>query len=49
MIVFYHKNKELLKISVYGLMSGEIAHTKELLAHERDIPPEEITIKIEGD
>ena len=49
MIVFYHKNKELLKISVYGLMLGEITHTKKFLAYERDILPEEITIKIAGD
>ena len=49
MIIFYYKNKELLKISVYGLMSGEITQTKELLAYERGIRPEEITIKIEWD
>ena len=46
-IVFYHNDKELAAVTVYGLMCDEIINTKELLAYERGILPDEITIKVE--
>lgn len=46
-IVFYHNDKELAAVTVYGLMCDEIINTKELLAYERGISPDEITIKVE--
>lgn len=45
-IVFYHNGKEILAITVDGLMCDEIINTKELLAYERGISPDEITIKV---
>ena len=46
-IVFYHNGKEILEITVDRLICDEIINTKELLAYERDISPDEITIKVE--
>ena len=46
-IVFYHNDKELAAVTVYGLMYDEIINTKELLAYERGISPDEIMIKFE--
>ena len=46
-IVFYHNDKELAAITVYGLMSDEIPSTKKLLSYEKGISPDEITIKVE--
>ena len=46
-IVFYHNDNELAAITVYELMYEEIPRTKELLAYEKGISPDEITIKVE--
>ena len=46
-IVFYHGERELSACTVRGSFPGEIAATKELLAHENGIPCESIQVKVE--
>lgn len=46
--VFSHKGKELFRMTVNGYVSGEVKSTMELLAHENNIPVDEITVTVEG-
>lgn len=46
-IVFYHGEQELSACTVRGSFPGEIAATKEQLAHENGIPCESIRVKVE--
>jgi hypothetical protein len=46
-IVFYHKKKELLAITLQGTFPGEIRQTIELLAWERGIPSQEISVSMQ--
>ncbi len=46
-IVFWHGDKELCSITVRGNFPGEIRATKELLAYEKGLNPEDITHTIE--
>ena len=47
-ISFFHPNgKELASYTVNGTFLGEMQATKELLAAENGIQPEEITVKLE--
>ncbi len=47
-IVFYHGERELSACTVRGSFPGEIAATKELLAHENGIPCESIQVEVEN-
>ncbi len=47
-IVFYHGERELSACTVRGSFPGEIAATKELLAHENGIPCESIRVAVES-
>lgn len=46
-IVFYHKKQELLAVTLRGLHPGEIRQTIELLAYERGIPSQEISVSLQ--
>lgn len=46
-IVFYHKKQELLAVTLQGLFPGEIRQTVELLAYERGIPSQEISVSLQ--
>ena len=45
--VFYLGDRELLAISIRGTSDWEIEDTKALLAYEKKISPDDITVKIE--
>jgi hypothetical protein len=46
-IVFYHKKQERLAITLQGLFPGEIRETIGLLAYERGIPSQEISVSLQ--
>lgn len=45
--VFYYNDKEIGAYTIHGTFEGEEQATKELLAYENRIKPEEITVKTE--
>ena len=45
--VFYSNDKELAAISTNGSFEGEIEATRELLAYEKSVSPDDISVKIE--
>lgn len=46
-IVFYHRGQELAAVTLQGLFPGEIRATIELLAGERGIPSQEISVSLQ--
>lgn len=46
-LVFYHDGEEIGSYTIRGTFQGEREETIALLAHEKGIPPEEITARIE--
>ncbi|MCD8308860.1 MAG: hypothetical protein LUD19_03315 [Clostridia bacterium] len=46
-VVFKHGDKELAAYTLFGTFAGEAEATAQLLAAERNIPRDEITISIQ--
>ena len=46
-IVFYHGKQELAAVTLQGMFPGEIRATIELLAHERGIPQDAISVSLQ--
>lgn len=46
-LVFMYENKELCAYTLRGTFDGEAASTKEMLAAENGIAPEQIMVKTE--
>ena len=46
-VVFYHGKEELAAVTLDGLFPGEILATKELLAYERGITQDSISVSLQ--
>ena len=45
-IAFDHEGVELMRLTIKGTFEGEIESTRELLAYERGLAPEDIKIEL---
>ena len=45
-VIFFHKDRELLRYSLFGESEGERQSTIELLAYENGLEPSEISFAI---
>ena len=46
-VVFYHEREELAAYTLRGTFAGEATETKKLLAYERGVSEDEISVVIE--
>lgn len=46
-VVFYHGKQELAAVTLQGLFPGEVRETIALLAYERGIPSQEISVSLQ--